>query len=249
MRDFVAILFALAVLASMVGGIIGVIAPSVFRFNKVENPSRKRIVGISASAFLIAFVGFVVAVPQTPGQKAKAAAEAKAKVAEEARLAKIANTEEERKLTEKDNQNRNNIVKFWNNIVEAGRHCDAAAQSVNSAVQSNDRYAAYEQARSAERACRAAWSGLSLLSPPSDLSDEIEENFEEALGLCRDAYLGKVRGYEAIAVVANGDERPSAVTAAREIMRAADAALTMCSAKYFGAAYKAGVERDAFEIE
>ena len=78
-QNFVVGLFALGVLISLAGGFIGLIAPSIFRFGKAENPSRRKIAGMSFAAFILAFVGFGMTVPEpTSDDRAKAAGEEQA---------------------------------------------------------------------------------------------------------------------------------------------------------------------------
>ncbi len=82
-QDVVPALFSLALLASLVGGIIGLVAPSIYRFGRPERPSRKRIAAISLGLFIASFIGLAITVPEPTAEEkaAHVAAAAKAQAA------------------------------------------------------------------------------------------------------------------------------------------------------------------------
>lgn len=93
-QDVVPALFSLALLACLVGGVLGLIAPSIYRFGRPERPSRKRIAAVSSGLFIASFIGLAVTVPEpTPEERAAQAAAARAQAASSPDAAVISTTE------------------------------------------------------------------------------------------------------------------------------------------------------------
>lgn len=94
MRDLLATLFALGVIVTFFGGIVGLIAPSAFRFGRPERTSRKRIAAISFTGLVASFIGLAVTSPEPSAeQKAAQAAAVEARTASSPDAAVISTTE------------------------------------------------------------------------------------------------------------------------------------------------------------
>lgn len=95
MQNFITGIFTLGAIVAIIGGVLGLIAPSVFRIGQMkENPSRKRIGAISFAAFIMSCVGVGVTAPEpTPEEKAVQAAAAKAQATSSPDAAVISTSE------------------------------------------------------------------------------------------------------------------------------------------------------------
>lgn len=239
MSDTVAGGFALIVVLALVGGVIGTIAPSLVQFGRGEPPTRKKVAGLAAGVFIVAFVGFAITVPElTPEQKARAEAEAKADAL------RVAEAEKSAKATKKAALQKE-IEGLWNKITAADGMCSESAGEVGN-IDASDRYAAYSGVSEAMQACKIAHSALRELDAPRSLDDEHQENFETAIGKCADASLARQMMFEAMLKVIDGDMRPSSVQAVKEAGETGQAMSIQCVAMFVRAANEVGVEVGAY---
>ena len=240
--EFLAALFALVVVLSFFGGIIGLIAPSIFRFGRKERPSRKQIASISLATFVVAFIGFAMTVPEpTPEQKAKAEEAAKARAAEGEKAKAEAEAQAKEKEKAATEEVHKEIVQLWTKITGEGKKCDGSRKKVLKALEQNDRYLAYELASTASAACRAAHYSVRSFVPPSGLNSEQTDRLRKAIKSCAEAYFATQMALDGMLKVIDGDARPSSVTEAKAAAEYSQLATMQCAAQYLSAGYAAGV--------
>lgn len=79
-QDIAPTIFSLAFTFAAIAGIVGLIAPGIFRFGRPQRPSRKRIAFITFAVCMGCLIGVASTVPETPEMKARAEQAAKERV-------------------------------------------------------------------------------------------------------------------------------------------------------------------------
>lgn len=251
MQNFLSGLFALGVLIAFAGGILGVIAPSIFRIGRMkESPGRKKIVAVAGGVFIASFVGFVASVPEpTPEERAaQAAAAAKAQAERDAADKAEAQAKAEKAKQAKENErlaDRRAVEKLWNQIADADKECSEKAKTV-AAVGASDRYEAYSAVTAAQSACRVAHYAIRELKVSDRFEGEAEEKFETAIRKCADSSLARQLAFEAMLPVLDGDERPSALQSVKDAGETAQLAGFQCVIGFISAANVVGVSIEEY---
>lgn len=227
MREFFGGLLALASLAAMLISIIAIIRP----LPKLKLPTRGRAaLALVGSFVLIGVAGAVL--PPEYAEKGKASTGAPTTTAATKPATPTPDMTAE-------------VVALFEQVKEEVRGCDAASQIVADAFDKNhDVYELYEIVGRATERCKDSWQGLNGLKPPPSARGEIKSAFQEALETCSTAYFSKFDAYEKISKVIDGDNRPSAVSKAKESMEFATTGQMVCVAGFLSAGSKAGVSME-----
>lgn len=135
------------------------------------------------------------------------------------------------------------IPELWQKLTVATKACDNAASQVSDALKSSGRSLdSYTAATTAHDICQQSFVDITLLSAPSSVFDEVEDEFDSALNNCRDAYFAKAQTMQETA-----DALDKGMTFARlaEVKKLGDASLggvLICALGSIGAANAAGVK-------
>jgi hypothetical protein len=247
-------LFGFCAFLALLGGVLGVIAPSIFRVGKMkENPSRKRIAMISGAAFVALFIVGVVLTPEpSPEQRAAwAAAEVKEKAElnrleqeEKAKAALAAKQAADARAAEAESAKKKakeNLAGAINDIKIADRTCAKSVIEVGDRSKSaRDRYALYGIVKDASENCLQAAKDLADINVPKEL--------EETRKLCVDGELTRAMALSQNAAILDaGTGSPSELQAIEDGIADGQAKVLACMGILEVSARKVGIEINDLE--
>lgn len=195
---------------------------------------RRRIAKILAIGGAIAFVIGLVLTPN-PEKDGKPAPKQVASAKNDS-APTLASTEQAEKAAAQER-----FISLYHQVIAEAKPCDEASSVLQKAANSGDSLATYQAAKNGRDTCRAATMAMGKVEPPSGLTDAGEAATKKALGTCENAYLYRQMGMEKAMAVADGDNRPSAISEMIEHMKTGQAGTLLCVAQLLDAAVKSHI--------
>ncbi|WP_438852479.1 hypothetical protein [Brevundimonas nasdae] len=117
---------------------------------------------------------------------------------------------------------------YQQSIMTALAPCDQAVARAGAVLQEGDVYSAYPVVKSAENVCLGTSTDVTGVKIPRSAKGEVKKAFQDARDSCRMVGTMKWSAMRDLAKVLDGDNRPSAVSAAREGMESASGFTLRC---------------------
>jgi hypothetical protein len=134
------------------------------------------------------------------------------------------------------------FVYLYQDVLAAVKPCDKAFDRLGQAAKTGAPLATYKAAKVGADACQEAATTIGKKSAPSQLSGAAAEKTEEALKVCRNAYVARQMGFEKAMAIADGDTRPSVMSDMEENMKQGQAGVLLCVGSLIEASGLVGVD-------
>lgn len=135
------------------------------------------------------------------------------------------------------------VPRLWEKLKLVTQPCDRATSDLDVALQRGGRSLnSYEAAKQAAKVCEQSWWDMKPLSAPDSLPSEVEQQFDDALGVCTDAYFAKYRTMQETAAALDGSMTYAQLSQVKELGEASSSGVILCTLGFVAAAKAAGVE-------
>lgn len=218
-------------LLSMVAFVIGVVA-LIRPLPGLKLGSRRRAGGLLLGAFLLFFTALTLIGIAQPGN-ANADGAMKTQVSSPPGNSK----KDDGPSPEAKAAFKEQVAVFYTVV----KICDDANAPLARAIDSEDWYAAYDAAKSAQRACEESERKIGAIRFGEPIERTAQKALNDAISDCSAAYLGKAMTYEKVATAIDEPTRPSKMYDAKEWGERSKDQTLSCVVKFMGAAMKANL--------
>jgi len=138
------------------------------------------------------------------------------------------------------------VAAWADDLGAAMRLCETASTDLSKALAGGNLYRVYDAAELTEKRCEATRGNLINVPVPDWFDQAAREAADKARQSCEASLLARRNAALEIKVVADGDQRPSAVAAAREAAQRVETMALGCAAGQMLTAERAGVSAAEF---
>lgn len=135
----------------------------------------------------------------------------------------------------------------WGSAKVVMERCDEPVRRAGEIVGTGDVYAAYPAVQRAEQECNRATRLMDNIRPPASAKGDVKRALIDAREACSTTTGIKSEAMRKLALVVNGDSRPSAFAEAKAELQRGQLSSLSCIAKFAAAAEAAGVTLPEFD--